>query len=277
MTIGNYDIGFLIGKGADAEVRVATEKTSSQKQFAVKILKIKSEEEKLRYKRELEVTKALSHDNIIKLYDVKEDEGSLYLFMDLIKGLTLEKFSEQNGENGLNENLARHIFAQLINAVSFIHSKGVCHRDIKLENVLIDEKTKKVILIDFGYCGLIQNDSSFFKDSVGSPLFNSPEKILTQVQPGQTVGGYCGKSADIWSLGVCLYFMLNGCYPFFPYSSYGMEELTDLIINGEFFLSPTLSLEAADLLCKLLEKNPQKRITIQKILEHPFLKARNAN
>jgi len=276
MTIGNYEIGFLLGKGSDGEVRLATEKTFAQKQFAVKILKIKTEEEKLRFRRELEVTKSLSHENIIKFYDVKEDEGSLYLFMDLIKGLTLEKFSEQNGENGLNENLARHLFGQLVNAVSFIHSKGVCHRDIKLENILVDDKAKKVVLIDFGYCGVIQNDSTLFNDSVGSPLFNSPEKIFNHLQPGQV--GYCGKSADVWSLGVCLYYMLNGCYPFFPYSSYGTEELADLIINSDLFLPPTLSDDASDLLSKLLEKNPQKRLSIHEIVDHPFLtKARNAN
>jgi len=276
MTIGNYDIGFLLGKGADGEVRLATDNTSSsRKQFAVKILKIKTEEDKIRFKRELDVTKSLNHENIIKFHDVKEEQDCLYLFMDLVKGTTLEKFSENDG-NGLSESTARPLFVQLANALSFIHSKGICHRDLKLENVLVDEKTNKVFLIDFGYCGLVQNGSSNFNDSVGSPLFNSPEKVVNQLQAGQSSMGYCGKTADVWSLGICLFYMLNGYYPFFPHSTYGTEELYEQILNGQLYANPFLSPEANDLLSKMLEKNPSKRISVHQVLEHPFVKARNS-
>ena len=276
MTLGGYNIGYLLGSGADGEVRLATENTPSNRQFAVKILKVKNEDEKMRFKRELDVTRSLHHDNIIKFHDVKEHDGAIYLFMELIKGTTLEKYSEQNGGNGLPETVARQLFIQLANAVSFIHSKGICHRDIKLENVLVDQQTNKATLIDFGYCGLVQNGNSLFSDSVGSPLFNSPEKLMNTTCPGQATSVYCGKSSDVWSLGVCLFYMLNGYYPFFPYSSYGVDELKEQIINNQVYPNPMLSNEANDLLLRMLDKDPQKRITIHQVLEHSFVKKRNA-
>jgi len=271
MTIGTkYNIGYVIGKGADAEVRAATEKQPNGRQLAVKILKINNEDEKYRFKRELEVTKSLVHENIIKFYDVSEEEGAMYIFMER-GGKTLEKYAEEcGGENGMEEIVVRNLFLQIVNAISFIHSKGICHRDIKLENVLVDENSQKAVIIDFGFCGLVKNDSSVFSDSVGSPLFNSPEKIINQVS--QIKSGYCGKSSDVWSLGVCLYYMLNACYPFYPYGSMSMEELTQQILSTDVFLSPSLSNDANDLISKLLDKNPQRRITISQVLDHPFLK-----
>jgi serine/threonine protein kinase len=263
MTIGNYNIGYVIGKGADAEVRVATEKSQNGRQLAVKILKINNEDEKYRFRRELEVTKSLAHENIIKFYDVSEEDGAMYIFMEK-GGKTLEKYAEEcGGENGMDEIVVKNLFLQLVNAVNFIHSKGIC------QNVLVDENTHKVVLIDFGYCGLVQNESSVFNDSVGSPLFNSPEKILNQVS--QSKNGYCGKSSDLWALGVCLSYMLNGCYPFFPFGTMSMEELTQQILSSDVFLSPTVSIDANDLISKLLDKNPLRRITISQVLDHPWL------
>lgn len=265
MTSVDFNIGYLIGSGADAEVRLAS--LSDGKQYAVKILKIKSDDQRDRFKREIEITKFLNHENIIKFYETKEmDEGTIYLFMQHIKGQNLDKHMSEY-EDGIEEKKVKGLFYQLINAVTFIHSQGIYHRDIKLENILLDEDLQKVYLIDFGYCGLTSsNGSTMFNEPVGSPLYLCPEKIKNVP--------YCGQSSDVWSLGVCLFKLLNGFYPFYPYDTMGNQELAELILNSDVYFNPTLSPLANDLLSKMLDKNPQNRLTVHQILEHPWFSSK---
>lgn len=262
MTSLDFNIGYLIGNGADAEVRLAS--LSDGKQYAVKILKIKNDDQRERFKREIDITKFLNHENIVKFYDARElDEGTIYLFMQHIKGQNLDKYMDQF-EEGLDEKKVKTLFSQLVNAICFIHSQGIFHRDLKLENLLLDEESEKIYLIDFGYCGLSSNGSSIFNEPVGSPLYLCPEKIKNVP--------YCGQSSDVWSLGVCLFKLLNGFYPFYPYDTMGNEELSDLILNSEPYYNSSTSKLANDLIFKMLEKNPHNRITIPQILEHPWFK-----
>jgi serine/threonine protein kinase len=259
----DFNIGYLIGNGADAEVRHASS-LADGKQFAVKILKIKTEEQKERFKREIEITRYLAHDNIVKYYETKEgDEGTLYLFMDHIKGRNLEKLMDEY-EDGLEEKRVKGLFYQLINAIGFIHSRGIYHRDIKLENLMLDEDLEKIFLIDFGYCGLSSNGSTIFNEPVGSPLYLCPEKMRNLP--------YCGPSSDVWSLGICLFKLLNGFYPFYPHETMSNEELSDQILNSDVYINPCLTSFANDLLCRMLDKNPLNRITIPQILNHPWFK-----
>lgn len=265
MTSVDFNIGYLIGNGADAEVRLAS--LSDGKQYAVKILKIKNDDQRDRFRREIDITRFLKHENIVQFYDVKEmEEGTIYLFMQHIKGQNLEKYMN-DFEDGLDEKKVKGLFFQLLKAIYFIHSQGIYHRDIKLENLLLDESNEKIYLIDFGYCGLSStNGSTIFSEPVGSPLYLCPNRIKNIP--------YCGQSSDVWSLGVCLYKLLNGFYPFYPYDTMEKSELAELVLNSDVYFNPTISPLANDLLSKMLDKNPQNRLTVHQILEHPWFSSK---
>lgn len=238
---------------------------SDGKQFAVKILKVKNDDQRERFKREIEIAKILNHDNIVKYYETKEvDEGTIYLLMQHIKGSNLESYMDEY-DTGLEEQKAKKLFLQLIQAINFIHSQGIYHRDLKLENLMFDQESEKVYLIDFGYCALnSEKGSSIFNDPVGSPLYSCPEKMKNTP--------YCAQSSDIWSLGICLFRLLNGFYPFYPHDTNGIEELSDQVINADVYINPELSPQANDLLINMLHKNPQRRFSVQQILNHPWFK-----
>jgi len=225
---------------------------------------MQSDDQKERFRREIEITKFLNHDNIVKFYDTKEgEEGTFYLFMEHIRGQNLDKYMNDY-DDGIEEIRVKNLFRQLINAICFIHSQGIYHRDIKLENLLLDEELERIYLIDFGYCGLSSNGSTMFCDPVGSPLYLCPEKIRNLP--------YCGKSSDVWSLGICLFKLLNGFFPFYPHETMGTEELANKILNSQVYINSTLTSLANDLLKRMLEKNPEKRLSIHQIMDHPWLK-----
>lgn len=260
MTSLELNIGYLIGNGADAEVRFAS--NPDGKHFAVKILKIQNDDQKERFKREIEITKYLNHENIVKFYETKEgEEGTFYLLMQHIKGKNLDKYMDEY-ENGIDESRVKILFFQLLKAILFIHSQGIYHRDIKLENLLLDEEMDRIFLIDFGYCGLSLNGSTIFNEPVGSPLYLCPEKM-------QNIP-YCARSSDVWSLGICLFKLLNGFYPFYPHETMSKEELSDLILNSEVYQNPDISPLANDLISKMLEKDTNKRISVVEIIKHPW-------
>jgi len=260
MTGLDFQIGYLIGSGADAEVRLAS--LSDGKQLAVKIMKVKDDDQRERFNKEIKITKLLDHDNIVKYYETKEsNEGIIYLLMQHIRGKNLDKYMDEY-DCGMDENRTKKLFYQLMQAIKFIHSKGVYHRDLKLENLLLDEESEKLYLIDFGYCGLSNNGSSIFNEPVGSPLYSCPEKMKNVP--------YCAQSSDVWSLGICLFRLLNGFYPFYPHDTNGIEELSNQVLYSDVYMNPEISPQANDLLLKMLDKNPQRRLNVQQILSHDW-------
>ena len=135
---------------------------------------------------------------------------------------------------------------------------GITHRDIKPENILLDENHKNIKVIDFGlsnYC----EDNELLSSSCGSPCYASPEMLSGKA--------YHGDKTDIWSAGVALYSMLVGSLPFDDQELYNLYEQ---IKKGKFYLPSTLSLEAIDLLKKILQVDPKKRIGIKEIKKHPW-------
>ena len=109
-------------------------------------------------------------------------------------------------DNALSLNTARRIFKQVAETIYYIHSKNIVHRDIKLDNILIEESTKSVKLIDFGFSVITSAEAGKLKIFCGTPSYMCPEIIRRQ--------GYDGKPVDMWALGVLLYIMLTGIPPF---------------------------------------------------------------
>jgi MAP/microtubule affinity-regulating kinase len=128
------------------------------------------------------------------------------LVLEYIEGFSLTKFLERNNKKILSESETKELIIPLIEALHYIHYKNICHRDIKLDNILIDANTNKIKLIDFGF-----STHSLSKDKIrnlfcGTPYYMPPEIIQKRE--------YIGTSCDIWSFGVLLYFILCGKYPF---------------------------------------------------------------
>lgn len=216
----------------------------------------------------------MDHPNITKLVDVFESESLFYLVQEL-HGNGLDLFEMIDRYQGFNEPTARLIFKQIIDAVAYCHSLNICHRDIKDENIIVDENMV-VKLIDFGSSCIIGNDKEF-NVFCGTLEYAAPEILLGYP--------YKGPEVEVWALGVTLYTMLCGEHPFFDPDEIlsGFLDPPCDMTNGEisslrhFF--PCLStsfpfffaLECFDLLVWMLHIEVDQRATITDILSHPWV------
>jgi len=177
--------------------------------------------------------------------------------MEFICGGDLLNFVRKRTK--LNEPTAKFIFRQIIEGLQYIHSQNVVHRDIKLDNILID-LTNTVKICDFGVSRKIKK-GEIMHDQCGTPAYIAPEIILGK--------GYEGFGVDIWSAGVVLYALLAGVVPFRQKS---MKLINQLIIDGKYDEIENISAEAKDLIRGILNTDPLKRLTIDQILNHEWLK-----
>lgn len=159
----------------------------------------------------------------------------------------------------LKEDLAKYFFKQIIEALHYIHQKNIVHRDIKLDNILLDHEGN-VKICDFGVSKLVR-PGELMTEQCGTPAYIAPEILLDK--------GYKGYGVDVWSAGVVLYSMLYGTVPF---KGNSMNELHKLIIRGNVTFKDDISEEARDLLKRLLECDPNLRLSTDQILRHEWLK-----
>jgi hypothetical protein len=202
----HYELGLPLGKGKFGLVREATHKQSGEK-VAVKIIKkAKLSIEKLALaKREIEIMKVCQHLNIISLLDTFENADYIYIVLELLRGGDLYEYLERR-EFKVPESRARNIIHSLATALFYLHSYGIVHRDIKLENIIMTEDTEQaeVKLVDFGLSKMI-GPSEACKEPFGTIGYAAPEILK---------GEPYDKAIDIWSLGIVLYIMLTGQMPF---------------------------------------------------------------
>ena len=253
--IGDFLLLQTIGQGSFATVRVASNQYTKS-YAAVKIIKKKNVTEE-KFKRELLIMKDLDHPFICKFFQFFENESCYYIFMEHIDGCSLLEYMNNNGI--LSEYKIKHFFCQLLSILSYLHNeKLVAHRDIKVENILID-KNNNIRIIDFGLSNVFITPNGQLKTAVGSPAYASPEMLK---------GENYNSKADIWSAGVVLYTMLYG---FLPFQDQNVQRLLQKIVQFEPKFPHTCSEQAIDLLKKMLCKDPNKRISLEQISNHPFL------
>jgi len=256
-------LGETIGKGAYSKV-VQAKNTETGEVVAIKLMdrKFLDHEHLTEYvKKEIKVLSQLRHPNIVQLYDVLVTQTDVCLVMELINGNEL--FEEIAKKGALDEDTARRYILQIISAIDYCHSIGVCHRDIKLENVVVDSETQTLKLLDFGFS---RHLTSFLKTAVGTPTYIAPEAL--SLLPGQT---YDGKAVDVWSLGVMFYLMVVGNYPFGPPNT-DYPTLYKRIKAAEFVQMPAgLSASCKALISSILVADPKQRITLDAIKRHDWV------
>ena len=254
-----YKYGRLLGKGAFGKVNLSLHVLTGRLVAIKSINKTKLMNEKQRRKINLETTimKTLSKsNNIVKIFETYETKKHYCIVMEYICAGDLLSYIKKRGK--LTEQVAKFIFKQIVLSLQYIHSHNIVHRDIKLDNILID-LDNNIKICDFGVSKIIKKGESML-EQCGTPAYIAPEILLNH--------GYEGFGVDIWSAGVVLYAMLGGTVPF---KGNNINELHDLIIKGEFKPLKEISPEATHLIKNILEVDPKKRITTKDILVHPWL------
>lgn len=258
--IGGYLLKTNLGEGTFGKVKLGIYIKNGEK-VAIKIInkkKLKQKNDQIHLKREIDLLQKLNHINIISVYEIFENIDNYYIVMEYCsRG---ELFNYIVSKHRLNENEAAYFFYQLINGLEYIHSVGISHRDIKPENLLL---TNNYILkiIDFGLSNYYQeNINKFLRTPCGSPCYSSPEMVSGK--------SYDGFKVDIWSCGIVLFAMLCGYLPFDDKNDDKniFKKIVECEIKYPFFLSDI----AKDMITKLLIKDPNKRINIKQIKNHPF-------
>ena len=254
----NFKITKKLGEGMFSTVKLATHSLTGE-QVAIKILektRISKKEDKERIDREISILKKLNHFNISKLYQVVENKLTIYLIQEYIPGKEFIDYLNKKGK--LEEIEACKFYHQIISGLEYIHQCGIAHRDFKPENILLTNENTILKIIDFGLGNFYKNNQ-LLSTACGSPCYIPPEMIKEE--------NYNGALCDIWSSGIILYLMLCGKLPFYHEQN---EIMFKKILTGKFDLPKHLSDNAKNLLCKILEVEPKKRIKFEGIKNHPW-------
>ncbi|CAO3612882.1 unnamed protein product [Mucor fragilis] len=213
---------------------------------------------------EVAILKKLNHRNVIKLYEVLDDpnDDSLYMVMEMAHKGVIMQIDLHQVATPYTEFASRYYFRQIILGIEYLHCNDIVHRDIKPDNLLLSDNNILKI-VDFGVSEMFVKGDDALKSTAGSPAFMPPE--LCTADRGEPISG---KAADIWSMGVTLYCLVHGRVPF---SNESLLSLHEMILNDPVQYSKNLSENLIDLLQKLLEKDPSKRIRMQDIRNHAWV------
>ncbi|XP_055309782.1 uncharacterized protein LOC129573368 isoform X2 [Sitodiplosis mosellana] len=259
--VGYYELEKTIGKGNFAVVKLASNIVTKSK-VAIKIIdKTCLDDDNLaKTYREISILKLLRHPHITRLYEVMESKNMIYLVTEYAPRGEIFDHLVANGR--MKEEEAARVFAQTVSAVEYCHRKGVVHRDLKAENVLLDNDMN-IKLADFGFSNtFVQN--TYLKTWCGSPPYAAPEVFLGLE--------YDGPRADIWSLGVVLYVLVCGALPF---DGATLHDLRNMVVSGKFRIPFFMSQDCEHLIRHMLVVEPEKRYTLKQISQHRWMQCRS--
>ncbi|XP_071956741.1 uncharacterized protein [Antedon mediterranea] len=258
--VGCYILGDTIGEGSFAKVRVGTH-IVAQERVAIKIIDKRlianRDYVKKNLRREADMMRKLNHANISKLYEVLETQNNYYLVMELAEGGEFMRYLCDRRR--LSERETRRFMRQLVSAVEYMHQEELVHRDIKIENFLLDSNNDLKV-IDFGLSNVLGPDG-FLRTQCGSPAYAAPEIFSST--------GY-GTAVDAWSIGVNMFAMLTGELPFNVDPPNNMCKLHAKIIEGCVF-PDFLTKDCKDLLSRLLTVDETSRIKLSEVLKHSWM------
>ena len=261
-----YEVKQKIGKGKFGLVKFGINKETKQ-QVAIKIMAKKNmDKSDLELaKVEIDILKIGQHPNIIKLYDIYENENYIYIIMEYCSGGDLLSYFEHY-EYELKETKVCEIIHKLSMAIYYLHSYGIVHRDLKPENILMTDLPPEadIRLLDFGLSKIVGNEEKC----------TEPYGTLSFVAPEVLQGKPYDKSVDLWSIGIITFLLLCGYLPFDD--KHSEREIARQTIQDpvpfESKIWNKYSSEAKNFVEGLLQKKPEKRLSIKEVLEHPWIK-----
>ena len=242
-----------LGKGSFAVVKLVTDLRTGET-FALKTYekyKLNDSHKMNNVRREIIILRKMSHENIVKLKYAFEDSRKIHLVLEFVGELSLQSYIKSKPIKKLDEEEAKRLFKQVISAINYCHAKNIVHRDIKLENILLD-KNHDVKIIDYGFSIIIP---PYKKLNIfcGTPSYMAPEIISRN---------YTGQGADVWALGILLYVMICGRFPF---KAANDDELFRLITKGSFTFPEHVSPQAQNLIRSILRNKPSERLTAPQV------------
>ncbi|KAJ1378812.1 Serine/threonine-protein kinase, active site [Sesbania bispinosa] len=258
---GKYELGRLLGCGAFAKVYHARNVDTGQS-VAVKVIskkKVMGTGLVGNVKREISIMSRLHHPNIVRLHEVLATKTKIYFVMEFAKGGEL---FARISKGRFSEDLARRYFQQLISAVGYCHYRGVFHRDLKPENLLLDDKGNLKVT-DFGLSALREQVrvDGLLHTLCGTPAYVAPEILVRK--------GYDGAKVDVWSCGVILFVLVAG---YLPFNDPNLMAMYKKIYSGEFRCPRWVSPDLRRFLSRLMDTNPETRITVDEITKDPWFR-----
>ena len=269
-----------IGKGNFGEVFLTQKQGYPQYYATKKMERRKCEVPPLlnRLINEIRILTSVKHPNIVKYIDLKKTKNHWYLITEFISGgsLTdiLHKYMAMY-QRPFPEDIVQHIMRQIVSAVQYLHFNRIIHRDLKLDNILVnfasdyDKQTLnlkncQVKIIDFGFATILNSDKT--NTVLGTPP-NMDPKILEQITTGIPTNGYTEK-VDIWSLGTLCYEMIMG---YSPFRATNMQELYQKVKKGNYILPSNLSEEIVSFINSMLQQDDEERADADELMNHKFL------
>ena len=278
--VDDYTLIKSIGKGNFGEVFLTQKQGYPQYYATKKMERRKCEVPPLlnRLINEIRILTSVKHPNIVKYIDLKKTKNHWYLITEFISGgsLTdiLHKYMAMY-QRPFPEDIVQHIMRQIVSAVQYLHFNRIIHRDLKLDNILVnfasdyDKQTLnlkncQVKIIDFGFATILNSDKT--NTVLGTPP-NMDPKILEQITTGIPTNGYTEK-VDIWSLGTLCYEMIMG---YSPFRATNMQELYQKVKKGNYILPSNLSEEIVSFINSMLQQDDEERADADELMNHKFL------
>ena len=261
--IGDYSLGAELGSGAFGKV-VLGKHILTNELVAIKILDKmilnNTPDDYQSVKQEINILKTVKHKHIVQLYEVLQTPRHIFIIMEYCEGKDLLDYILT--KNKLSEEESLKFFQQLINALFYLHSQNIAHRDIKIDNMLLD-RNRNLKLVDFGLSTKYPDDN-LLDQPCGTVVYAAPEVLQGKE--------YHGMLADVWSSGIVLYGMLSG---YLPFGEANDEINKQNIIRGKIKFPSYFSDKAKDLLMHMLDLDPMTRYTLQEIRNHPWFNLAN--